>query len=256
MNSKIKEEIKMATGVIVQSQQKAAKVAGFTLIFATALVVISNYSVTFRYIIPGNVAETARNIIGHETAFRFNIFCNLIYLVTLIVMSASFYVILKPINKNFALVAAFTRFVYAFLWGFMAINTLMAIRLLGDTDYLSVFETDQLQTLMRLNLLNNWDAYYVGLPFWGLSSAIISLLLFKTRYIPRALVGFGFIASIWCVFCAFTFLIFPEYGNVVQLSLFDVPLTVFEVILGFWLLIKGLKPAGLVQPNLINQKIL
>ena len=109
---------------------------------------------------------------------------------------------------------------------------------------------------MRLNLVSSWDAYYVGLPFGGLASAIISWLLFKTRYIPRALAVFGLIASVWCVFCAFAFLIFPEYGKVVHLGLFDVPLTLFEVILGFWLLIKGLKQAGLVQPNLITQEIL
>lgn len=253
MNSKKTEGIEMTTSIIDQSQRKAAKVAGLTLIFAIAIVVISNYSVTFRYIIPGNVAETARNIIEHETAFRFNAFCNLIFLVTLIVMSTSFYVILKPVNKNFALVAAFTRFVYAFVWGFMAINTLMAIRLLGDTDYLSVFETDQLQTMMRLNLTSSWDAYYVGLPFWGLASAIISMLLFKSRYIPRALAVFGIISSVWCVFCAFAYLIFPAYGKVVHLGLFDVPLTLFEVILGFWLLLKGLSPSRKVQPNLTSQ---
>src|SRR5210317_1601462 len=105
----------MENTIIDQSQRKSAKLAGFTLIFAIAIVVISNYSVTFRFIVP-NAAETARNLIAHETAFRFNIFCNLIYLVTLILMSTSLYVLLKPINKNFALVAAFTRFVYAFIW--------------------------------------------------------------------------------------------------------------------------------------------
>ena len=256
MNSKKIGGIEMTSNVIDQSQRKAAKVAGLTLIFAIAIVVISNYSVTFRYIIPGNVAETARNMIEHETAFRFNTFCNLIFLATLIVMSTSFYVILKPVNKNFALVAAFTRLVYAFIWGFMAINTLMAIRLLGDTDYLSVFETDQLQTMMRLNLTSSWDAYYVGLPFWGLASAIISLLLFKSRYIPRALTVFGIVSSVWCVFCAFAYLIFPGYGKIVHIGLFDVPLTIFEIILGLWLLIKGLRPVRLDYANKINQESL
>ena len=244
----------MTSNVIDQSQRKAAKVAGLTLIFAIAIVVISNYSVTFRYIIPDNVAETARNMIEHETAFRFNTFCNLIFLVTLIVMSTSLYVMLKPVNKNLALVAAFSRFVYALIWGIMAINTLWRYAFSEIPITCRFSKTDQLQTMMRLNLTSSWDAYYVGLPFWGLASAIISLLLFKSRYIPRALAVFGIITSVWCVFCAFAYLIFPGYGKVVHLGLFDVPLTLFEVILGFWLLFKGLSPSKSVKPNLTSQE--
>lgn len=230
----------MANTIIDQSQRKAAKLAGFTLIFAIAIVVISNYSVTFRFIVP-NAAETARNLIAHETSFRFNIFCNLIYLVTLILMSTSLYVLLKPVNKNFALVATFTRFVYAFMWVIMAINTFYAIRLLGDSTYLSVFNTDQLQTMSKLHLSSSWDAYYIGLPFWGLASTVCSYLLFKSKYIPKPLAVLGIVSSSWCVFCAFTYLVFPEYGNIVHIGLFDVPLTIFELILGFWLLFKGLR---------------
>lgn len=242
----------MTSNIIDQSQQKAAKFAGFTLIFAIAIVVISNYSVTFRFIVP-DAAETARNIMAHETLFRFNIFCNLIYLLTLTVMFTSLYVILKPVNKNLALASAFFRLIYALMWGFMAINTFSAIRLLGNADYLSVFEADQLQTLSKLHLSSSWDAYYVGLPFWGLASLVCSYLLFKSRYIPRALAVFGIISSAWCVFCAFVYLIFPSYGEIVHIGLFDVPLVFFEITLGFWLLFKGLRPPELDQPNLKNQ---
>ena len=233
----------MENTIIDQSLRKAAKLAGFTLIFAIAIVVISNYSITFRFIVP-SAAETARNLIAHETAFRFNIFCNLVYLVTLILVSTSLFALLKPINKNFALVAAFTRFVYAFIWAIMAINTFYAIRLVGDSTYLSVFNTDQLLTMSKLHLSSSWDAYYVGLPFWGLASTVCSYLLVKSKYIPKTLAIFGLISSVWCVFCAFTYLVFPEYGNIIHIGLFDASMTIFEIVLGFWLLFKGLKTGG------------
>ena len=244
MNSEKTETI---NGFIDHSQRQASKVAGFSLIFALVLVVISNYSVTFRYIVPDAV-ETARNLVAHKTAFRFNIFCNLIYLATLILMSTSFYVILKPINKNFALASVFTRFVYASMWAIMAINSFYAFRLLGNAEFLPAFDAGQLQALSKLHLSSSWDAYYVGLPFWGLASTIISNLFLKSKYIPKVLAAFGLISSAWCVFCAFTYLIFPGYGDIVHLGLFDVPLTLFELILGFWLLIKGLK----VQPPVVK----
>ena len=242
----------MAISVIDQSQRKAAKVAGFTFLFAIAIVVFSNYSINFRLIVP-DATETARNIIANQTLFRINIVCNLIYLVTVIVMFTSLYGILKPVNRNLALVAAFCRLVYALMWGIIALNTFGALRLLGDATYLPVFEADQLQTLSRLHLKSSWDAYYVGLPFWGLASAVCSYLWLRSRYIPRALAVFGMISSVWCVICAFIFIIFPNFGETVNLYLFDMPLVIFEITLGFWLLFKGLRPAGLAQPNLINQ---
>ena len=248
-----KERIEMATSTTDQLQRKVTKVAGFTFLFAIAIVIFSNYSVNFRFIIPDNAVDTAYNIMAHETLFRINIVSSLIYLITLVVMFTSLYVILKPMNKNLALAATFFRLLYALMWGFMAINTLAAIRLLGDASYLPVFEANQLQTLSRLHLSNSWDAYYVGLPFWGLASAVCSFLFFKSKYIPRALAIFGIVSSIWCVFCGFTFLIFPNFGETVNLYLFDMPLVIFEITLGFWLLFNGLRPVGVAHPNLINQ---
>jgi hypothetical protein len=231
----------MARSTIDKSQRKAAKVAGFTFLFAIAIVVISNYSITFRFITP-DAAVTAGNLIANQTLFRINTVCNLIYLVTVIVMLSSLYVILKPVNKNLALIAGFFRLVYALMWGFMAINTLAALRILGDTSYLSVFESVQLQTLSMLHLSSGWDAYYVGLPFWGAASAVCSYLLLRSRYIPKALAVYGIMSSVWCVFCGFIYIMFPDFGETVHLGLFDMPMTIFEIVLGFWLLFKGLRP--------------
>jgi len=234
----------MMNNTIDQSQRKAVKVAGFTLIFALAIVIISNYSVNFRFIIPNDAVETARNIITHGTLFRFNIFCNLIYLVTLILMFTSLYVILRKVNKNLALAAAFFRLIYASMWGIIALNTFGAIRLFGNSSYLSVFDADQLQALSMLHHTSGWDAYYIALPFWGLASMVCSYLLLKSKYIPKVLAVFGLISSAWCVFCAFIYIIFPGYGKIVHIGLFDVPLLIFEVILGIWFLWKGLSLSG------------
>lgn len=230
----------MAYYVIVQSQRKAARVAGFTFIFALAVVILTNYSVTFRFIVP-DAAETAKNLIAHETLFRLNVVGDLLYLLCLIVISTALYILLRPVNKGLALVSMIIRLIYALMWVIITLNILNAMRFLGDATYLSVFETNQLQALSKLHLSHNFEAYYVGLPFWGLASTLCSYLLFKARYIPRALAVYGIIASVWCVFCAFAFLIFPGFREIVHLGLFDVPLTIYEMTLGFWLMFARFK---------------
>jgi hypothetical protein len=242
-------ENEMTINTIDESQRKAARVAGFTFLFAMAIVVAANYGVNFRFIVPGNAAETARNIMAHETLFRINIACNLIYVVSIVVLLAALYVILNPVNRHLALVAAFCRLVLALMWGVTALNTLSALRLLGDASYLPVFRPDQLQTLARLHLAASSDAYYVGLPFWGLASTVCSYVWFKSRYIPRALAGFGVVSSAWCVICAFAFVAFPHFDAMVNASWFDVPMVIFEMALGLWLLFKGLPPSGMAQPD-------
>ena len=156
-----------------------------------AIVVIANYGINFRLVVPGNAAETARNLMAHETLFRINIACNLIYVVNIVVLLAALYVVLPPVNRNLALVAAFCRLILALMWSVTALNTLGTLRLLGDASYLPVFAEGQLQTLARLHIAASYDAYYVGLPFWGLASTVCSYLWFKSRYIPRALAAFG-----------------------------------------------------------------
>jgi hypothetical protein len=239
----------MTISTVDESQRKAARVAGFSFLLAMAIVFVANYGISFRLIVPNNAVDTARNIMAHETLFRLNIACNLIYLVTVLVLLAALYVILKPVNRNLALVAALCRLVLAVMWGITALNTLGALRLLGDAAYLPVFKADQLQTLARLHLVSSFDAYYVGLPFWGLASAICGNLWFKSRYIPRVLAAYGVISSVWCVFCAFTFIAIPHFDATIGLSWFDVPMVIFEMALGLWLLIKGLKPSGVVEPD-------
>jgi hypothetical protein len=239
----------MTISTIDESQRKAARVAGFTFLFAMAIVVLANYGINFRLIVQGNAVDTARNIMAHETLFRINIACNLIYVVTVVALLAALYVILKPVNRNLALVAAFCRLVFALMWGVTALNTLGALRLLGDAAYLPVFEAVQLQTLARLHIAASFDAYYVGLPFWGLASAVCSCLWFKSRYIPRALAAFGVISSTWCVICAFAFIVFPHFDATVNAYWFDVPMVIFEMTLGLWLLFKGLSPSGLAGPD-------
>ncbi len=247
------DEIKLEEiTAIHQSQRKAAKFAGFTILFSIVIVIVANYGINFRLIVPGNAVDTARNIMEHETLFRVNIACNLLYVMVIVVLLSALYIILKPVNSILALFAGICRFIFVLMWGLTAFYSLAALRLLGDTTYLSVFKTDQLQTLARLHLTASFDGYYVGLPFWGLASTICSYLFYRSRYIPRAMAAFGMISSVWCVFCAFAFIVFPDFGSAVNAYWFDMPLLIFEIVLGFWLLFKGLKPSGLIQPILKN----
>jgi hypothetical protein len=238
----------MTISTIDNSQRTAAKVAGFACLFGMAIVVFANYGLLNPLVVPGNAAETARNIVAHETQFRITVVCFLAYSVSVVVLLATLYVILRPVNRGLALIGALFRLVFALLWLLTTLHLLGSLRLLGSASYLQVFEPDRLQALARLGLAANFDDYYVGLPFFALASTVCSYLWLKSRYIPKALSAFGVVASAWCVLCAFVFLIFPGFAKPVDPYWFDSPMAVFELVLSFWLLFKGLKPPEIAEP--------
>lgn len=120
----------MTSTAIDQSQRAAARVAGFMILFGMAIVIFGEFYLSARLIVPGDVAQTARNILAHETRFRLNMLCDLLYLASVAVLLSALYVILSPVNRTLALIAAIFRLIYASLWLITALNMLGALRLL------------------------------------------------------------------------------------------------------------------------------
>jgi hypothetical protein len=224
------------------SQRKAAKVAGLAYLITFAIVVYVNFGIHSRLIVDNN-AETARNILAHERLFRVGIVGDLIYCAGTIMLLTALYVILKPVDRALALLAAFWRLVFVLMWLVYTLALFDALWLLRDPDYSRAFGPDQLHALARLHL--SWfNAYYVGLLFGALASTVCGYLWFKSRYIPWVLATFGVITSAFCVACTLIFYIFPNFDQIVNLWWFDMPMGIFDIALSFWLLFKGLRTSG------------
>jgi len=168
------------------SQRLAAKVAGIAGILAFALVVFGNYVLLGPLVIPRNAADTARNILAHQTQFRVALICFVTYGIGGIVLLTALYVIFAPVNRG------------------------------------------------------------LGLPFFGLAATVCAWLWWKSNYIPKGLSLFGIVSSAWCVFCAFVYLIFPNFNKIINDYIFDSPMALFELVVSFWLLFKGLRPSPVV----------
>ena len=229
------------TTAIDNSQRVAARIAGWSGLLTFAIVVFGNYVLLNPLFVAGDAAATAQNIVAHQTQLRVTVVCFLTYSLGVVVLLSALYIILKPVNRGLALAGALFRLVFAFLWLLSPLNLLSALRLLSNAKYLQVFENDRLQALARSILGAGFDDYYLGLPFFGLAATLCAWLWLKSGYIPRGLSIFGVIASAWCVFCAFVYLIFPTFNKIVNDYIFDTPMALFELTVSVWLLVKGLR---------------
>jgi Domain of unknown function (DUF4386) len=134
----------MAISTIDKSQRTAARIARLAFPISFAIVVAVNFGIFARLIGSGNPAETARNILAHETLFRVGIAGDMVYCVGVVVLLTALYVILKPVNQNLALLAAFGRLVHGLTWLLATLNLFTALRLLRDADYSRALGPDQL----------------------------------------------------------------------------------------------------------------
>jgi len=234
----------MVIDTIDDSQRGAARAAGWSYLLTFAIVVYVNFGIHDRLIVAGNAVETARRILAHEQLFRAGILGDLLYCAGVIVQLTALYVILRPISRGLALLAAAWRLAWVLAWLAMTLRLFNGLRLVKGAAYLQVLEPERAQALARLEFGARFDYYYVGLLFGSLASTVCGYLWLKSRYIPRALALAGLIMSAWCVACTVAFLVAPGFADVVNLWWFDTPMGLFEIALSLWLLIRGLRPGG------------
>ena len=239
----------MTTDFITSAQRKAATIAGLACPLSFATVVAVGFGIFDRLIAGADPARTARDILEHETLFRVGVAGSVIYCAGVCVLSAALYIILEPVGRNLALLATLGRLIHGLTWLLSTLNLFTALRLLHRPEYAGAFPQEQLQVLARL-CLSGFDQYYVGLLFWSSGATAGAFLWLRSGYIPRALAGFGVLASAWCAACTFVLFLFPGFPKIVNLWWFDSPMALFEIALSLLLLFRGLRaPAAGMRGN-------
>src|SRR6476469_6547310 len=232
----------MTIGAIDESQRKAATVVGFSYLFALPPAIFAEFYVRSHLIAFGNVAQTVQNIMTHGRLFRLGIASNLTVFAVDVVLIMALCVVLMPVNRSLALLAMGWGLIETAILVVVTVSDLEVLRILSGADYLHAFEANQVQALSRLSLSAHADTYNVGLVLAGLRSTAFCYLWFKSGFIPKALAGWGMVASFLMGACAFSFIIFPEFAKVVPVEIYGAPIFFFELTMGFWLLVKGLPP--------------
>ena len=228
------------TNRLEPAQHTTAKVAGLLYLFTMVTANFAEFYARGRMIVPGDAAQTARNIAASERLFRLGTVSNLITFASVVPLVVALYVVLKPVNRNVALLAAFWRLAECPIFALTTLNDFVALRLLSGADYLRAFDTPQLQALAYTFVRVHDAGYLIGLVFFGLGSTVFAYLWFKSRYIPRALAAWGIFSSLVVAIVALAIMVFPSLAAGVGLVYFA-PIFIFEVTLGFWLLVKGIR---------------
>ncbi len=218
---------------------KTAKIAGFLYLIGSPFNYFGVIYVLSNLIVPGDAATTINNIMASESLFPLSIVSSLIVQLGHIWLVLVLYKLLKPVNKNHALLMVIFLLVGVPITMLSELNKFAALLLLSGADYLTAFTADQLQALVPLFL----DLYAHGVSiawiFWGLWLLPMGYLVFKSGYIPKILGVLLIIAGCGYLIDFVTFVFFPGFGYPRGITSFgEFP------ILPLWFLIKGVNVKG------------
>ena len=214
-----------------------ARVAGLAYVVIIMLGIFSVSFVESNLVVPGNNAATVNNIMANELRFRISVASEIMMFVLGVLLSLTLYVILKTVNKNLALLALLWRLGEAIIGGGVTVLSGLIPLLLLNQEV--AFETEQLQALVGLFLGTRNAGLDVVLIFIGMGGTLFCYLFFKSKYIPRILAAWGILTYLSMLILAFTSILLPNISETIKMA-FYAPGGLFEIIIGMWLLIKGI----------------
>ena len=194
----------------------------------------------------GNAAATVDKIRTSEFLFRVGIVGALIGWILFIFVALALYDLFKGVNKKHALLMLTLVLVSVPISFLNELNRIAALVLLSGADFLSAFDPPHLNALVMVFLKLYGKGILIVETFWGLWLFPFGVLVFRSGFIPRILGVLLIPAGVAYVTVAFTYLLFPNYGDMV--SKFATVLQFGELPIIFWLLIKGAKDQPLAEP--------
>lgn len=212
-----------------------ARIAGFSYILFTVAGLVKNFLLNTR--LSDIDAIQATSIFENEMHFRLGIAAEVIMFLAVIMASVSFYVVLKPVNKQLSQTALCLRLCEIIIGGIAVVISIAMLALSTKTYLLEMFDLEQIHTIVVIASSFRVPAYEYSWIFMGFAGVITFYLFFKTRYIPIAWSVWGIITYLSLILFPLAKLLIPDLPREVMFVMF--PGALFELGVGIWLLTIG-----------------
>jgi hypothetical protein len=230
--------IETTNQIAEQSPRKTARMAGLFYLIFILTTVLATY-IRSQFIVSGDAATTANNILASQGLFRVGFVTELVSAVFFLLAAWSLYVLLKPVNKNLALLFLLLNLGGVAVECINVLNLYAALQFLSGANYLTAFQTGQLQAMAMsyLNLYTN--GFLIAQIFFSAWLLPLGYLVYKSRFLPKFL-GLLLILDFFGNMSWFLqgFLL-PNYGILAYPG--NVISFIAEISLTLWLLIMAVK---------------
>lgn len=215
------------------SPQRLARATA--LLYLTVIVagVVAQMAISERLVVPGDAVATATNILAQPGLFQLGFTLYLIEMTAQVAQVTLLYFLLRPAGRRVALVALVVGLVGCTIKTLSRLFYIAPLLVLGEGGALAAFSTVQREALALVFLRLNDQAAGMALSFFGLSTLLNGLLVFRSGFLPRLLGLLSIVGGLgWLTY------LYPPLGDVA------LPLVLLVGLIGsaadiLWLLIKG-----------------
>lgn len=183
------------------SPKRMARIAGVFYLITIVAGIIAQGLIAERLVNSRDAFVTAANILAHGDLYRFGYTAYMIEMTAQIIMTMLFYELLKPVSRTGSLIAAVIGVVGCGIKAFSRLFYIAPAFVLGGTDYLDTFSSEQLHSIALLFYHLNEMGTAIAVVFFGFSTLITGWLIIGSTYLPRVLGWFAVVGGIgWLAF--------------------------------------------------------
>jgi hypothetical protein len=220
------------------SPQVYARLGGVFYLIIIVVGALGEAVVRSRLVVTGDPAATAARIMASEFLWRASVASELFMLACAVPLALIFYLLLRPVSPDLALLAAFFNLVSIALEAANKLRLLDALFPLANADYLKVLAAEELHTLAYLSIRSHAYGFGVALIFFGCVCLIVGHLIVRSGYLPRLAGVLMQIAGLCYLTNSFALILSPPVAAWLFPAIL-LPALLAEASLCVWLLTKG-----------------
>jgi hypothetical protein len=230
------------------SLDRYARLAGLLYLAIIVTSILSLFLVEARLVVDGDWATTTQRIAADQTLFRAGLVYDMVMFASVIALAWALFVMLRGVDRNRALLALLWRMAEAVVGAVTVLLGVLVALLVDSQDARAAFEPAQLHALVDVLLTARAIGFDVVVFFLSLGTIVYCRLLYRSRYVPRALAGLGIVAFVIMLVGTAVGLLLPQHRDLTMVGW--APGIVFEAAIGVWLLLKGVRaaPVGVAAP--------
>lgn len=216
--------------------QNYARTVGLLLLVSLSALVIDAFYLSPQLIVWRDAVATAANIKSLDFLFRLSFVVHLVQIISDTALSLAFYVVLRAVNRDLALLGAF--------FGLLSAAAHAAAQLfyfpvphvlLSDADFLNTMTPEQLNTLSLASLKVCEYANGAFKALWGVAWILRGYLMLRSSYIPwiwgAVLIALGVVCIAWTLLLVLA----PTYS----VGITGPALLAGAALTGVWFLVRG-----------------
>jgi Domain of unknown function (DUF4386) len=228
----------MTNHTVEISPQVYARIGGVLYLIIIVLGAVGELFIRGRVIVPGDAMATAANLKAMESLWRFGIAFELFLGICTITFTLILYVLLRPVNRDLALLATFFGLVATAVETAYSLQLVEALYPLGNAAYLKAFTSEQLYAMTSLSIKAHADGFGIALLLFGCFFPFAGYLIFKSGYFPKAIGILYLIPGLSYLTSSFALILAPTFADRFYFVMAG-PALIGEASLCLWLLIKG-----------------